>query len=187
MSSCSRTVYSHHLPCPSLWDSFGSTLKPPKPSDCCLAHLWTVGTLWSWCSYSRSSEPTYILGLPSCTSVELLGNNFSNVGRIFGHHLCYIINQTPNRAPLLSQDFIGALGKNRSVRFPCIPLVLKELILQTLEQGQKEDWVTDSKSLLPYTHWDIILNLYSRGSPFPYNEFSPFKSFYSLPNICLVN
>lgn len=95
VSSCSRTVYSHHLPYPSLWDSFGSTLKPPKPSDCCLAHLWTVATLWSWCSYSRSSEPTYILGLPSCTSVELLGNNFSNVGRIFGHHLCYIINQTP--------------------------------------------------------------------------------------------
>lgn len=95
VSSCSRTVYSHHLFCPSLWDSFGSTLKPPKPSDCCLAHLWTVANLWSWCSYSRSSEPTYILGLPSCTSVELLGNNFSNVGRIFGHHLCYIINQTP--------------------------------------------------------------------------------------------
>lgn len=95
VSSCSRTIYSHHLPCPSLWDGFGSTLKPPKPSDCCLAYLWTAATLWSWRCYSRSSEPTFILGLPSCTSVELLGNHFSEVGRIFGHHLCYIINQTP--------------------------------------------------------------------------------------------
>lgn len=95
VSSCSRTIYSHHLPCPSLWDGFGSTLKPPKPSDCCLAYLWTAATLWSWRCYSRSSEPTYILGLPSCTSVELLGNHFSEVGRIFGHHLCCIINQTP--------------------------------------------------------------------------------------------
>lgn len=64
---------------------------------------------------------------------------------------------------MLSQSFIGALVKIVLLDFR-ESLVLKELILQTLEQGRRRTELQTQKSLLPYTHWDIILNLYSQSS-----------------------
>lgn len=59
VSSYSRTISSHHLPCLLLWDSFLSTLKLPMPWNCCFACFWTATTLWSWCWY-RNSSWTYL-------------------------------------------------------------------------------------------------------------------------------